>query len=311
MIIYDLQNISYCYPKTADFVNRDISFQIAQGEIFGLLGDNGAGKSTLVKQMANLLTPTEGQIRLLNRPLTHTPTFVPSQLGYMPQDGSALNSLTVAESLYFTAHLRGLSRAAARQERERLLALLQLEPLRHRSATKLSGGQKRLLQIGVAMTASPPILILDEPTNHLDPQRRQRVWEILRQENAERGTTIIFITHDAIEAEKIIERVCILRNGRLVALGRPSELNKQFDNKLRLELVFSGEPPVLPPHLTIIQQQPNRWLVYLSREEATAVFNHIDLNQLDDFRLFSATLEDLYLHYAQQPSTSAAARTAT
>ena len=104
--------------------------------------------------------------------------------------------------------------------------------MRDRYSSRLSGGQRRLLRLAVAMAGQPPILILDEPTNDLDPQRRKLVWDVLREENQQRGTTIIFITHDAIEAEKVIQRVGIMRNGKLVANGRPSELKQAVDQKL-------------------------------------------------------------------------------
>ncbi len=298
MIIFDIQNLTKIYPGQTYPANKNISLQIRQGEIFGLLGDNGAGKTTLVKQMANLLTPTSGEIWVMERPLMADPYFVPLHVGYMAQDGLAFNSLTVAETLYFTAHLRGLNRGDARCERDRLIDLWQLGDLRRRVPGKLSGGQKRLLQLAAAMAGSPPILILDEPTNHLDPQRRQQVWQILRRLNREQGTTIIFITHDAIEAEKIIQRVGIMHGGALVALGKPSELKRQVDNKLRLELLFPpDDPPCLPDSCEPRLLDEGRWLVYLAKEEVTAVLNSLNLHRLDDFRLHSATLEDLYLHY--------------
>jgi len=151
------------------------------------------------------------------------------------------------------------------------------------------------------MVGSPPVLILDEPTNDLDPQRRRLVWDVLRRLNRERGTTIIFITHDAIEAEKIIQRVGIMRDGELVAVGRPSELKRHVDQKLRLELFFAPEtPPTLPPGLTCHQLEAGRWLVLLEREQVMSVLNGLSLDHIDDFRLQSVTLEDLYLHYATQ-----------
>lgn len=306
VIIFDIQDLTKIYPGQTEAANKAITLQIQQGEIFGLLGDNGAGKSTLVKQMVNLVAPTTGEIQVLERPITNQldPYFIPMHIGYMPQDGLAFNSLTVAESLYFTAHLRGLSRRAAAAERDRLLALWQLQPLRDRTPSKLSGGQRRLLQIAATMAGSPPILILDEPTNHLDPQRRQQVWQILREMNREQGTTIIFITHDAIEAEKIIQRVGIMHMGALVALGKPSELKRQVDNQLRLELFFAAEtPPVLPDYLSPLELDSGRWLVYLRKEDAAVVLQSLDLSQVDDFRLHSATLEDLYLHFAQENGT--------
>jgi ABC-type multidrug transport system ATPase subunit len=151
------------------------------------------------------------------------------------------------------------------------------------------------------MAGRLPVLILDEPTNDLDPQRRRMVWDNLKQLNQSQGTTIIFITHDAIEAEKIIQRVGILRQGELVAVGRPSELKKQVAQQLRLELFFPPEtPPHLPAHLTPHQLQPGRWLAWVERGDIGQVLNGLNLEQLDDFRLYSATLEDLYVHYANQ-----------
>jgi ABC-2 type transport system ATP-binding protein len=151
------------------------------------------------------------------------------------------------------------------------------------------------------MAGSPPVLILDEPTNDLDPLRRRLVWDVLRQVNEERGTTIVFITHDAIEAEKVIQRVGIMRQGELVAVGRPSELKRAVDRKLRLELFYPPQsPPALPPSLTSYPVQPGRAIVYLDRQQAALVLERLDLDQLDDFRLYSATLEDLYVHYATQ-----------
>ncbi len=298
MLVYDIRNLTKIYPGQTVPANKNINLQIRQGEIFGLLGDNGAGKSTLVKQMVNLLAPTEGEIRVMEQSPPISSTFIPLHVGYMAQDGRAFNALTVAETLYFTAHLRGLSRADARRERDRLIELWQLGDLRRRTPDKLSGGQKRLLQLAAAMAGAPPILILDEPTNHLDPQRRQRVWQILRRLNREQGTTIIFITHDAIEAEKIIQRVGIMRDGELAALGRPRDLKEQVDKKLRLELFFPpDDPPALPTGLTRHELDLGRWLVYLEKGEVTAVLNTLDLNRIDDFQLHSATLEDLYLHY--------------
>lgn len=301
-VVYDVRDLVKYYPGQARPANKDVTLQIHQGEIFGILGDNGAGKSTLVRQMVNLLRSSSGSIRLFDQSIGQDPLHVPLNVGYMPQETHALNILTVGEALFFTAHLRGLSRAEARQERDRLLALWRIEDLRDEYSTRLSGGQRRMLRLAVAMAGSPPVLILDEPTNDLDPQRRRLVWDALRHLNGEHGTTIIFITHDAIEAEKIIQRVGIMRGGELVAVGRPSELKRSVDQKLRLELFFPPEmPPGLPSGLTCHQLESGRWLVLLEREQVMAVLNGLNLEHLDDFRLQSATLEDLYLHYTAHP----------
>lgn len=298
-IVYDVRDLVKVYPGQAQPANDNITLQIRQGEIFGLLGENGAGKSTLVRQMANLLRSTSGSIELWGQPVGRDPLHVPLNVGYMPQEPRALNNLTVGEALYFTAHLRGLSRADARQERDALLDLWQIKELQRQSSQRLSGGQRRLLRLAVAMAGAPPVLILDEPTNDLDPLRRKLVWDVLRQVNHERGATIMFITHDAIEAEKIIQRVGIMRQGRLVVVGRPSELKQRIDQKLRLEIFFEPESaPDLPQDLICHHLEPGRWLVLLEREQMMTALNSLNLDQIDDFCLQSATLEDLYLHYA-------------
>jgi ABC-2 type transport system ATP-binding protein/ABC-2 type transport system permease protein len=207
MIVYDIRDLVKVYPGQAWPANKNITLQIQLGEVFGLLGDNGAGKSTLVRQMVNLTRSTSGSITLLGQDIRRDAASVTTNVGYMPQEGLALNNLTVGEALYFTAHLRGLSRADALRERDRLAEAMQLAALRGQVVPKLSGGQKRLLQIAIALAARPPVLILDEPTNNLDPQRRKLVWDTLREVNQQLGTTVIFITHDAIEAEKVIQRV--------------------------------------------------------------------------------------------------------
>ena len=304
MLVYQIVNLTKIYPEQAAPANDRIGLEIERGEIFGLLGDNGAGKSTLVRQMANLLAPTGGTIRLFGQPLASSPLYTPRQIGYMPQTGLALNNLTVAEALYFTAHLRGLSRRDAVTERDRLIGLWGLSAIRNHITNRLSGGQKRLILLATAVAASPPVLILDEPTNDLDPQRRKLVWDVLRATNRERGTTIIFITHDAIEAEKIIQCVGIMRQGRLLAVGRPGALKADLNRQLRLEIVFTpGDPPALPdemPHAAPREIAPGRWQLLIERDAAPVYLEALNhAAEIEDFRLSTATLEDLYLSLAE------------
>ena len=299
-IVYHLEHVYKSYPGQKEPANVDICLQIQRGEIFGFLGDNGAGKTTLVRQMVNLLKSSSGQILLFGKPVQSSSLHAPLHVGYMPQDSYTLNNMTVGEALFFTARLRGLNRSDALNEQRRLLEAWKIADLSDKLNTRLSGGQRRLLRLAVAMAASPPVLILDEPTNDLDPQRRRLVWDQLLYENRERGATIIFITHDAIEAEKVVQRVGIMKQGRLAAVGNPGELKRSLDQKLRLEILFSpGMPPELPAGLEIHILQPGRWMVYLERQNVAATLEYLNFNQMDDFRLFSATLEDLYLYYAR------------
>jgi ABC-type multidrug transport system ATPase subunit len=187
VIVYDIQNLVKFYPGQTQPANKNITLQIYEGEIFGILGDNGAGKSTLIRQMVNLLSIDSGAIAFFGHNIIKAPHLVQMNVGYMPQESGALNNLTVGEALFFTAHLRGMSRNDARKECDPLLDLWQIQELRHKPSSRLFGGQRRLLRLAVAMAGSPPVLILDEPTNDLDPQRRKLVWDNLRRINQEQG----------------------------------------------------------------------------------------------------------------------------
>lgn len=304
-VIYEIKNILKTYPGQLYPVNNNINLQIYAGEIFGILGDNGAGKSSLIRQMVNLLSSNGGEIFFLEKSILKVPYLLQMNVGYMPQESSALNNLTIKEALYFSAHLRGMNRQEAHQECARLLDLWQIHELRNKPSSRLSGGQKRLLRLAVAMASSPPVMILDEPTNDLDPQRRKLVWDILRQQNQNQGTTIILITHDAIEAEKAIQRVGIMHQGNLVVVGKPRELKQEVDKMLRLELFFSPEtPPNLPPNLSVISLEPGHWRFLLEWSQVNNILNNLELTLIDDFRLYSATLEDLYLYYTNNPKTT-------
>jgi len=300
-VVYELRDVVMVYAGQQERANDGISLDIRRGEIFGILGDNGAGKTTLVRQMVNLLQPTSGSIRLFGRPVADDPLAVTTRVGFMPQDGAVLDSLTVGELLFVTARLRGESRSGARNERDRLIDLWQLTAVGRRPCRHLSGGQLRLVQLALATATTPPVVILDEPTANLDPQRRQLVWKNLRQLNREQGTTVIFITHDAVEAEKIIERVAILRAGRVVAIGEPASLKRRVDRQVRLELETGTEdPPALGARLRFRRLPSGRWLALVPKDQLSEVLQRLDLERYEDFRIYSCTLEDLYLHYAER-----------
>jgi len=301
LLVYEVENLVKKYPRQQHPANEHLSFEVREGEIFGILGNNGAGKSTLVRQLANLLRSTSGIIRLHGRPLDEEPLRVPLTVGYMPQEAGALNRLTTGEALYFSAHLRGMGAADARRERDQLLEFWGLSPLRDRDSATLSGGERRLLRLAVAQAGALPVLLLDEPTNDLDPLRRRLVWSNLRKLKKERGTTIIFITHDALEAEKVIERVAIMHKGRMVAVGAPATLKERLGHRFRFELRFSPDrQPQLPPGSRYEQRDEGHWVVYAKGPEAVELLALLQRQDLDDLRMQSPTLEDLYFHYVTE-----------
>ncbi|WP_052869151.1 ABC transporter ATP-binding protein [Streptomyces niger] len=297
--VYEVEGLSKKYKETSSSANTDISFHIREGEFFGLLGSNGAGKTTLIKQMLGLIRPDHGRVRLFGKDILTNPRFTTHTVGYMPQNAFALNSLTVREAVYFSAHLRGLSTRAARHQRDECLQLLGLDHLATKVARQLSGGERRLLQLAVTLTGSPPVLVLDEPTNELDPSRRRQVWTLLRQLNQREGRTIVLITHNAVEAEQVIERVGILRDGALVALGAPAELKAPLDSQVRLSFTHPGtEAPVLPDYVRVHSCHRGKVVAFLSSADVSKLAQEMDLTCFPEFTMNTATLEDVYINYA-------------
>ncbi|MEU3371816.1 ABC transporter ATP-binding protein [Streptomyces sp. NPDC006660] len=298
-VAYEIEHLVKIYPRQTDPATNDVSLEVRAGEVFGILGDNGAGKTTLVRQMVNLLRSTSGDIRLFGRAVPENPLFVSRTVAYMPQSSMALNRLKVKEAIYLAAHLRGMSRRDAARERDAMMETWQLGPVRDKSSSRLSGGQQRLLQLALATAGRLPVAVLDEPTNDLDPVNRKHVWEVLRKFNAEYGTTILFITHDAIEAERIVHRVGIMRKGSFLAIGPPAQLKRKLLDHMRLEVWLPpGEVPVLPADVPQHWKSDDNVVLSVPRDRAPALLSELRLHESIDYKLYSATLEDLYLHYA-------------
>lgn len=300
--VYHVEHLTKIYKGSDRKANDDLSFTIEEGEIFGLLGPNGAGKSTLVNQMAGLVRPTSGTIRLYGFDVVAQPDLIADYVAIQPQHSMALWDLYPEEAIYHTARFRGLGDSAARRETEDLMAELGLDRLRKRQIRRLSGGQKKLITLAVAFVGSRPVMIFDEPTNELDPEVRRLVWDKLLAVNR-RGTTILLVTHNVLEAERVIQRVGIVGQGRLMVLGTPGELKARVDQRVRLELLFKPEttPPVdrlegLGECRSLTNQN---WTVLCHRDRARSaideVLAEIGLDRLDDFRILTPSLEDVYL----------------
>jgi ABC-2 type transport system ATP-binding protein len=304
--IYRIEQLTKRYGrnKAARPANDDISLNIRQAEIFGLLGSNGAGKSTLIRQMVNLLAPTAGTVWLYGVDIARKPDIVTQSVAYMPQKPQALLDLTCEEAIYFTGHLRGLPRNIAKQETARIIDEWQIGDFRKRVVRHLSGGQNRLISLAVSLIGARPVLILDEPTNELDPSYRKLVWEKLRRLNEQEGTTIILVTHNVQEAEKVLDRVAIMNEGKIAAVGRVSELKAQIDQSVRLELFLKPENAadtgqILYNLKNSQEVKPLQWSVLVPRHNAEdaihAILSSVQISNLEDFRVHTATLEDVYM----------------
>ena len=210
-----------------------ISLDVRGGEIFGLLGPNGAGKSTLVRQLTGLMRPDSGSVELLGHDLVRHPERASRLIGYLGQESTALDELTVSLAAETTGRLRGLTLRAARAERDSVLDELGLTAIAGRPLKKLSGGQRRLACFAAALVGERPVLVLDEPTTGMDPVARRAVWAAVDRRRADHGATVLLVTHNVIEAETVLDRVAVLERGRVIACDTPSGLKEQVAGEVR------------------------------------------------------------------------------
>ena len=283
--------------------NDDIHLRVAAGEIFGLLGPNGAGKTTLVRQLTGLLRPDAGTISLLGHDVVRHPELASRLLAYLGQEAGALDELTTELAVETTARLRGLSAEGARAARDAVLAELGLDALADRPLRRLSGGQRRLACVAAALAGDRPLLVLDEPTAGMDPVARRAVWTAVDRRRAERGTTVLLVTHNVLEAETVLDRVAVLDAGRVIACDTPAGLKNLVDARVRLDLVWRAEPPLAVPEIGRLRGEATvtgrRWTLRLPQERARAVVATVTRGEafaaLDDFTLATPSLEDVYL----------------
>lgn len=295
-----IQDLVKIYPSGSTRANDGITLTIRQGEIFGLLGPNGSGKSTLVRQLAGLIRPTGGSIRLFGIDLVKEPHRASRYVAMQPQNIWLPAQSKPREILEITGRLRGMSAADARREADGLIQAFGLEPHLHKKMQMLSGGLRRLVAIAVTLIGNRPVVILDEPTNDLDPEVRRIVWQKIR-EASENGRTVILVTHNVIEAEATLQRVCIMRSGRVLEVGSPAELKSRFSDRIRLEMIVRPDKTDIIPLLMFdwpnaVQAGANRVVLSLQREETDRAIAGLlpRLPDLLDLRMMSPNLEDVY-----------------
>ncbi len=203
-----------------------ISFKVEHGSIFGLLGANGAGKSTTIRMLCGLLPPSGGMAAVAGVDVGKDPEGVKRNIGYMSQEFSLYNDLTVEENIRFFAGVYGLSNGTMRTQRDWILSMSGLGTRRNSLTSELSGGMKQRLALGCALIHSPKIVFLDEPTGGVDPLSRREFWRLINQFAAE-GTTVLVTTHYLDEAE-YCNNIVFMHAGEIVAAGSPAHIKREY-----------------------------------------------------------------------------------
>ena len=221
--------------RFGDFVAVDsLTFDVAQGEVFGFLGSNGAGKSTTIRMLCGLLKPTSGIATVGGVDVSRDPEGVKRRIGYMSQRFSLYESLTVDQNIRFWGGIYGLDRATLEARRRFVLDIAGLHGREQTRAADLAGGWRQRLALGCAILHQPPIVFLDEPTGGVDPLSRREFWGLI-DHLSETGVTVLVTTHYLDEAEHC-HRLAIIHGGRLAAIGTTGELKHVFTGRTLVEV---------------------------------------------------------------------------
>ncbi|MFF8031255.1 MULTISPECIES: ABC transporter ATP-binding protein [unclassified Streptomyces] len=283
---------------------RGIDFSVRRGEIFALLGTNGAGKTSTVELLEGLAAPAGGRVRVLGHDPYTDRAAVRPRTGVMLQEGGFPSELTVAE----TARMWAGCVSGARPERE-VLALVGLETRTGVRVKQLSGGQRRRLDLALALLGDPEVLFLDEPTTGLDAEGRRDTWELVGALR-DAGTTVLLTTHYLEEAENLADRLAIMHEGRIAVTGTPAEVTATEPSRITFELprgYFVGDLPPLGELGVSAHEVDGRTVRLRTRDLQRAATGllvwaqhaQVELRRLD---VRSASLEEAFLGIAKEAS---------
>jgi ABC-type multidrug transport system ATPase subunit len=250
--------------------------------------------------MVGLLWPTSGSIRLFGDDVVAMPELIPTKVGYFGQRVSALWAFTPVQFLQMTGQLRGMQSRPALEQARDLIEMMGLRDRANRMLLTFSGGELRLVCVLSALMGRLPVMVLDEPTAELDPVMRQRVWNVLFSYNKDAGATVILVTHNVLEAERVVDRVAIIDQGKVLDDGTPADLLRTMGDEAKLELRLkpaaaeqSGEIPgwTRLRHEFYARSAPRNEAARILYEVTGA----LPRDSIEDVRLVSPTLEDFYV----------------
>jgi ABC-2 type transport system ATP-binding protein len=240
MAFVEVKNLVKRY-QGADFnAVDDIEFEIREGEVFSLLGPNGAGKTTTISILNTLISATSGTASIDSYDVQKDQMAVRRVIGVVPQDLALYEELSGEENLRFWGEMQGIAPADLKNEIREKLALMELEDRARDRVKTYSGGMKRRLNLAIGLLGNPKLIMLDEPTVAIDPQSRRYILDWVKKINGE-GTTILYTTHYMEEAQELSDRIGIMDQGKLIAIGTLDELTQYVGEKETLKLKLSQE----------------------------------------------------------------------
>jgi ABC-2 type transport system ATP-binding protein len=301
--------VEHIVKRYGDFeAVKDISFSVAEGEIFGLLGPNGAGKSTLIRMMTTLIPLTAGHAIIAGHDVAKDADAVRRMIGVIPQALTSDPDLTVEENLSIYAKLYSVPKAEREKSIADVLEAVDLIKWRGAQVKTLSGGMRRRVEIARGLVHNPEIFFLDEPTTGLDPVSRIAVYEMLDNLRKTRHLTMLITTHYMDEADTLCDRIAIVDHGKLVALGTPIELKQSVPGANVVEVHFNRETPEWQGRLekldgvTSVQAESAGFYRVLTSSGSKTTMQLVELaaslgETLTSLSVQNTTLDDVFIHY--------------
>jgi ABC-2 type transport system ATP-binding protein len=286
---------------------KGVNLTVPAGVFWGILGPNGAGKTTFLSILSNLLTPEEGEVRILGRDVRTDSMELRKRINLSSGHANFLWSLTVRENLEYYSMLYGLSKADRHKKLEELFHLFDLSPFARVRFEELSTGTKQKLSLAKALLNDPELLLLDEPTVGLDPDVARRIRELVQRLHREKGTTILMTTHNMKEAEALCEEVAFIRGGMIKARGRPQDLKRDLRLGDTIVVTFRGTLPSSSLEgldgIYGLQCSDSscRILVDDHRERLSQILDRLTGAKvaIHDLRIQESDLEDVFIAFAQ------------
>jgi ABC-2 type transport system ATP-binding protein len=301
--------VEHIVKRYGDFeAVKDVSFSVADGEIFGLLGPNGAGKSTLIRMMTTLVPITAGKAIVAGYDVARDPDAVRRMIGVIPQALTSDPDLTVEENLSIYAKLYSVPRAEREKNIAEVLEAVDLVKWRGAQVKTLSGGMRRRVEIARGLVHNPSIFFLDEPTTGLDPVSRIAVYEMLDKLRKKRHLTMLLTTHYMEEADTLCDRIAIVDHGTLVALGTPAELKRTVPGANVVEVHFGHDLPQWQERLegldgvTSVQGESAGFYRVLTSSGSKTTMQLVEMaaslgETLTSLSVQNTTLDDVFVHY--------------
>ena len=282
---------------------KNISLEINESEMFGLVGPDGAGKTTTIRILCGLLKPDSGRVELLGCDLRKNKKEIQNQIGYLSQKFSLYGDLSIDENIEFFAEIHNVKDFKAR--RDELLSFTRLTPFRDRLAEKLSGGMKQKLALACSLIHKPKIIFLDEPTTGVDPVSRRDFWKILSDLQKE-GITIMMTTPYLDEAERC-NRVALMNNGEIIAVDTPQNIKTSIHKNV-IEIItddikksysilkekYGSDAQIFGDRINLITD--------LSVTEIDRIKNLLKENKIElvSHRIITPSLENVFIHLVKK-----------